>query len=236
MLNQTLYPAIFQRKSIRSYSDVPLSPEQLGEIKAEIAAVQSLLPGERFQLELAPAKGGWRIFGYCEDTPLGNVNLGYVLQQLDLSLFLKGYGRLWYGFGRDPRAGHAQPGLSYAMCLKVGNAAEPLAREIDAFDRKDITEVAEPVATAFEAVRLAPSAMNSQPWKFMKEGDAYHVFCIKPGIKKIVGLGRMNQVDIGICLCHAALGFGQEGKAICPQSLEKIEAPAGYYYVLSLEV
>jgi len=239
MLGQDLYPAIFQRKSVRSYADVPLSAAQLTDIKAEIAAVQPLFPAERFQLELAPAKEGWRIYGYCEDTAPSNVNLGYVLQQLDLSLHQKGYGRLWFGMGRNPRAGHEKPGLSYAMCLKVGNPEGEIARELDGFQRKEIAQVIDGEAeqALFEAVRLAPSARNSQPWRFAKTDGGYHVFCDKAtGVMKMVGLGRMNQVDVGICLCHAALAFGQEGKAFVPSVVEGVDAPDGCYYVMTLQV
>jgi len=237
LTNPTLYPAIFQRKSIRSYADAPLSAEQLTSIKALLAEVQPLLPDQKFHLELAPAKEGWRIYGYCEDTPLGNANLGYALQQLDLALFLKGLGRLWFGMGRDPRTKAAPKGLSYAMCLKVGNAAE-IAREPGEFNRKPIAEVIadEALQEVFEAVRLAPSARNSQPWLFVKDEAGIHAFCANPGgIMKVFGIDRMNQVDMGICLCHAALAFAQEGKAFEPRVLEGAEAPAGYYYLLTLE-
>ena len=239
MLNQELYPAIFQRKSVRSYADTPLSAAQLTEIKAEIAAVQPLFPEERFQLELAPAREGWRIFGYCEDTAASNVNLGFVLQQLELSLHQKGLGRLWFGMGRNPRAGHEKPGLSYAMCLKAGNPEGEITRELGGFQRKEIAEVVDSEAdyALFEAVRLAPSARNSQPWRFAKTDGGYHVFCEKTsGVMKMVGLGRMNQVDVGICLCHAALAFGQEGKTLVPSIVEGVDAPDGCYYVMTMQV
>ena len=238
LTNQTLYPAIFHRKSIRKYSDTPLSAEQLTDIKALLAEVQPLLPDERFHLELAPAKEGWRIFGYCEDMPLGNANLGCVMQQLDLALFLKDLGRLWYGMGRDPRTKAAPEGLSYAMCLKVGNAAEPIARELSEFNRKPIADIIadETLREVFEPVRLAPSARNSQPWLFAKDEDGVHAFCANPGgIMKVLGLDRMNQVDMGICLCHAALTFARAGMAIKTRVLDGLEAPAGYYYMLTLE-
>jgi len=239
LTNPTLYPAIFLRKSIRSYADTPLSAEQLGEIKALLPDVRPLLPDLKFHLELAPSKEGWRIFGYCEDTPLGNANLGYVMQQLDLALFLKGLGRLWFGMGRDPRMKAAPKGLSYAMCLKVGNAAEPLSREQGEFNRKPIAEVIadEALRETFEPVRLAPSARNSQPWLFVKEEGGIHVFCANSGgIMKVFGLDRMNQVDMGICLCHAALSFGQRGMKFAPVTTGGVEAPAGYYYLMTLEL
>ena len=43
-----------------------------------------------------------------------------------------------------------------------------------------------------EAARLAPSAVNSQPWYFAHEGDTIHVFCSNKG----------SRLDAGIALAH----------------------------------
>jgi len=214
MLNQALHPAVFVRKSIRKYSETPLTEEQIALVKSEIAAVTPLLPSELFALELAPAKEGWRIYGYCKNTTLGNVNLGYIMQQLDLALHVHGLGRLWYGFGRKPAEITPPKGLTYAMCLKIGNAAEPLCRELAEFDRKpSVTPNAE-LAELLEPARLAPSAMNSQPWYFtLASDDNIHVWRQKLGLKKLI-LDRMNLIDVGIALCHAVLAMQRDGKTV----------------------
>ena len=43
-----------------------------------------------------------------------------------------------------------------------------------------------------EPARLAPSAVNSQPWYFTHEGDTIHVYCNQRG----------SRLDIGIALAH----------------------------------
>ena len=43
-----------------------------------------------------------------------------------------------------------------------------------------------------EPARLAPSAVNSQPWYFAHDGDAIHVYCSKKG----------SRLDAGIALAH----------------------------------
>jgi len=213
MLNPSLYPAIFARKSIRKFSDAPLTGDQLAQVKAEIAAVTPLLPNEIFALELHTSKEGWRIYGYCENKPLSNVNLGYVMQQLDLALHVHGLGRLWYGFGRKPGDITPPKGLSYAMCLKIGNAAEELTREIHEFDRKQSVTPDAALVELLEPARLAPSAMNSQPWTFTAHGDDIHVWRDKLGLKKLI-LDRMNLIDVGISLCHAVLALERAGKTV----------------------
>ncbi|MCL1952271.1 MAG: hypothetical protein FWF60_05525 [Oscillospiraceae bacterium] len=243
MLNPNLYAPIFTRKSVRKYADTPLSPAQLSAIKAEIAKAVPLLPGEKYKLELGEAREGWRVYGYCENTPLSNANLGFLLQQLDLALYLQGLGRLWFGMGREPKESRPPKGLSYAMCLKVGVAAEPIAREsADGFDRRPIETVIddEGLYALFEAVRLAPSARNSQPWRFTKDGGKVYVWRWPPSgmLKRVID--RMNWVDMGIALCHAALSLEHAGKAfkveIDDSVKTSIKAPKGIDYLLTLEM
>jgi len=45
-----------------------------------------------------------------------------------------------------------------------------------------------------EMVRLAPSSMNSQPWRVLVEGSAVHFYRILPR--------TLNRIDMGIALCH----------------------------------
>ena len=238
MLNPSLYAHIFTRKSIRKYAETPLSPTQLGVVKAEIARAVPLLPGEKYKFELGEAKEGWRVYGFCENTPLSNANLGFLLQQLDLALYEQGLGRLWFGMGRAPGGLKAPAGLSYAMCLKVGVAAEPIGRTVDQFDRRPIEATANVgiLYSIFEAVRLAPSARNSQPWFFDGTESRIQVFRKQPsGLLKSL-IDRMNWVDMGIALCHAALSLEHAGKEFKVAVDSPAKVREGYDYLLTLEM
>ena len=75
-----------------------------------------------------------------------------------------------------------------------------------------------------EMVRLAPSAMNKQPWRILKEGNEYHIYS--------EGKSDMSRIDIGICMCHFYLvakekGLQGEFKVISGKSHEQ------YKYVVS---
>jgi len=238
MLNPNLYAPIFTRKSVRKYAETPLTPAQLGLVKAEIAKAMPLLPGEKFKLELGESREGWRVYGYCENTPLSNANLGFLLQQLDLALHQQGLGRLWFGMGREPRESKPPKGLSYAMALKVGVAAEPIIR-IDAneFDRRPIEEIIDEddLYTLFEAVRLAPSARNSQPWYFTVDDDEIHAWRRQPKFLDRLLIDRMNWIDMGIALCHAVLALESAGKA-CEIELDPPKKGLeGHDYLLTLD-
>ncbi|MEG2290941.1 MAG: nitroreductase family protein [Clostridium sp.] len=45
-----------------------------------------------------------------------------------------------------------------------------------------------------EMLRLAPSAMNKQPWKVLKQNNEFHFY--------MDGKLEMNRIDMGIALCH----------------------------------
>ncbi len=67
------------------------------------------------------------------------------------------------------------------------------------FDEKlePLKEGKDPITYALEAVRLAPSAVNRQPWRAVFDGSAAHFY-------KAAGRGSfdLHKIDLGIALCH----------------------------------
>lgn len=60
------------------------------------------------------------------------------------------------------------------------------------FKRKPMEQITDKPDSRLEPARLAPSAVNSQPWYFTHEGDCLHVWCSKKG----------SRLDAGIALAH----------------------------------
>lgn len=60
-----------------------------------------------------------------------------------------------------------------------------------------------------EAVRLAPSATNQQPWRLIIDGKTVHFYENKT--YKDNPLGDIQRVDIGIALCHFLVVLREEG-------------------------
>ncbi len=56
-----------------------------------------------------------------------------------------------------------------------------------------------------EAVRQAPSAVNAQPWRIMKDGAAFHFYS--------AGKTDMNRMDMGIAMCHFEVAAKEKGFA-----------------------
>ena len=77
------------------------------------------------------------------------------------------------------------------------------------FDREfyhPLTEENGNTVDALEMVRFAPSAVNRQPWRVVREGKNYH-FYLKHGRGYISdATGDLQKVDMGIALCHFMSG------------------------------
>ena len=86
-------------------------------------------------------------------------------------------------------------------------------------------------AQAFEAVRLAPSAINKQPWRIVMKGNAFH-FC------QHGGAGNFGRVDLGIAMYHwkaacEALGLPGAWAPAAAETVESLGLPEGATYAMS---
>ena len=64
-------------------------------------------------------------------------------------------------------------------------------------------EAAGEYGDVLEMVRLAPSALNKQPWRILKQENKYHFYS--------VGNHDVNKIDLGIGLCHFYLSAMEKG-------------------------
>ncbi len=66
---------------------------------------------------------------------------------------------------------------------------------------------------ALEAVRLGPSATNRQPWRLVKDQkDLYHLYLKENRFyNRLLGKIRLQNIDMGIALCHFELVARQRG-------------------------
>jgi hypothetical protein len=71
------------------------------------------------------------------------------------------------------------------------------------FDTSLTYEEAKEYSEVLEMVRFAPSAMNKQPWRILKDGNIYHIYS--------EGKIEMSRIDIGICICHFYLAAKEKG-------------------------
>lgn len=73
-------------------------------------------------------------------------------------------------------------------------------------------ESAGPYETPLACVRIGPSASNLQPWRIIKNNDCFHFYLRRtPGYKAILGDIKLQNIDMGIAMCHFELSSAELG-------------------------
>lgn len=211
-----LYHAISQRKSTRKYEAQPLDAETLAEVEEAIAELSPLDASVRLTWRFArKTKGKFRadaphyLIISGNGAPGEMEEVGFRFQQLVLWLDTKGIGSVWLGSTRDAEKSDTENDL---VTLAFGKAAGSLHRAASEFNRKPLESITNASDDErMQAVRLAPSGMNTQPWYFDKTNDKVLVYRqkLKPPLSLVY---KLADLDMGIALCHYALACQQESK------------------------
>ncbi|MEY8353024.1 nitroreductase family protein [Lachnospiraceae bacterium 54-53] len=177
---------------------------------------------------------------------LGLEALGYSLEKLVLYATSLGLGTCWLG-GTFNRSGFAsamnlKPGDLFPVITPVGRPLEK-RRAMDSLmrwaaksdQRKEWDQLffhqdfshpltrqeADGFAFPLEMLRLAPSAVNKQPWRIVKHQNAFHFFEAKMLKEGKLGID-IQRVDMGIGACHFHLAAMEKD---LPGRFEKLPAP-----------
>lgn len=129
--------------------------------------------------------------------------------------------------------------LRESMMRKGIKAGERLPFEELFFDGSFDTSLSKEKAgkwlDALETVRLAPSAVNKQPWRVVVTDNSVHFY-----LKRTKGFARtskldMQMIDIGIALCHFDLTAKENNlNIVFEQNDPKLESDAEYIASFSL--
>jgi nitroreductase len=228
-----MYDAISYRKSTRKYSTEALSAEQLQAVKAIIDSAERLynnidmkinlvVDGHEFFKLLPGIIGGYGkikaphyLVVTSEEKEGSLQNIGCTLQGVVLRLTAMNIATCWIG-------GNIKDGLSFSspdipeehkpqVVIALGNpqnGISPFRQNSEKAKRKDISEITSGSmditwSKIMSAVRLAPSAANTQPWRFVFKDGKVNVYSAKTaGFVTKHFLGSLNHIDIGIALCH----------------------------------
>ena len=223
----TLHEMIFKRKSCRSFTNVPVDAATIETIKA--FSMKPLYPEINVRMDIVsrdkvkcicPWTTPQLITIYSEEAEGYSENIGFLFQQMDLYLQTLGLGVCWLGMGRmNPKTTTAVEGMKFVIMLAFGYPkGDQLRHDLKGFKRRPMEQTTDKPDPRLEPARLAPSAVNSQPWYFTHEGEAIHVWCSKKG----------NRLDAGIALAHLYVSNGERFRFF------KAEQPAdlpGYTYI-----
>ncbi|MDR2854891.1 MAG: hypothetical protein LBV40_01880 [Methanomicrobiales archaeon] len=211
----TLYETIYVRRQVRKFNMTPLEQQTVDEILNFVSEADQLA-GQHARFEIASANdvsGGkpapHYVVSYCDDTSAAYANVGYVLQKVDLYMQSKGLGSGWYA-GAKPKV-HSE---NHCIALAFGRTDTPTRKDPAEFKRLPIEKISPIDNMVAKAVRLAPSAMNSQPWRLEFEDGKVMVKDIGRGLMRVVLRNKLNKIDIGIAARHAVIALEEEGKEI----------------------
>ncbi len=218
-----IFEAIFNRRSVRKYVMEPLEAEMLEQIQRMIENVSVLDGSCKVEFEiyenlgkksqargLLKADAPYYLIVYCEDTPSAYRSAGYAAEQLVLYMTTKEIGTCYLGSAKiGPKE---KNGLKQFLVISFGRADGTLYRDMEEAHRHPLSalctykdEPGEYLKKILKAARMAPSSMNTQPWRFIVYADRVYVFMKKEALPQPKMFTTMRHFDMGIMLCHIML-------------------------------
>jgi nitroreductase len=250
-MNETsLYDTIFKRKSIRNYDSTPIDSNRLEEISKKLQSLKPLIEGIKTEFKVISPSQVTRklrnnaphfIAAFSEAKGAYKVNIGYMLQQIDLYFSANGLGSCWLGIPQPTKEVTESSNLEFIILMSFGNPNEPLYRtSASEFKRQSLSDITniEGANELLEAARLSPSAVNLQNWYFTGDKNTIHAYSAKPNfLRSIVG-GSYYPVNMGIALYHLRLAAEHHGwkTNFVFDSLRDKNPPKNLNYVATLEV
>lgn len=240
-----LEPMISKRKSVRSISPAPLSGDVLADVLKAAQETIPLFPELRTSVKILnrqEIKPLGSIFApyylaiYSDRSSDAQLNAGFILQQAGLYLSAIGLGSCWLGMTRPVQA--ESDGLSFVIMMAFGTSQEAVYRTSTAqFKRKSLEDMASfsAIPKYIDAVRLAPSAINKQPWFFSGDERSCNAFSVRgKGLINIAEGWRF--VDLGISLSHLYIAARADGRDVSFRREDSIPSGNGSEYVLSCRI
>lgn len=184
------------------------------------------------------------------------LDYGYLMEKNILAAMSIGLGTCWVG-GTFSRAGfmgklNGGRGEVVAAIVPVGYAAKnkdvsdtatrvfvgadsrKLWKDIF-FDCGTETPLTETAAgefkTPLEALRLAPSASNKQPWRVIKDGDRMHLFLERTPGYASAGKEDMQMMDMGIAMCNFDVAAHDRGLKGSWKTASGLKGKEGWEYI-----
>ena len=196
-----LYDMIFKRRSVRIYEQTSLSIEELTKIQNCLDNLNQLNHQKAKFRIITPEKMGlcqapYYIVASCEDNTKSYINIGYSLEYMDLYLQSIGLGSVWLG-SKMP----IKKEKDDCIVMAFGRTKIPYRKNEKEFNRLSITKICNQENEITKAIRLAPSAVNSQPWKIDYQDKKIEIHYHGRGPLKLALAPKMNKIDIGIMTC-----------------------------------
>ncbi len=217
---KTLYNYLDKRLSVRKIDkENLLTQDDLNDILSYLDELVPLFPNIDVSYKLVQSKettskiGEYQLLIYSSKPNTKNsnylLNIGYMLEQLDLYLFSKNIGSCWLGLPK-PKTDYKND--NYVIMIGLTKINHNILRKDNKdFNRKQVKDIW--MGTFDKDVMnksiLAPSACNSQSWKVKVVANTLEVYRDK-NIKTIIPRGFrkfFNSIDLGIFLCFLEISM-----------------------------
>jgi len=182
------------------------------------------------------------IVGAVRRAPNDLEDYGYLLERVILCATDLGLGTCWLGgtFTRSSfvrRFGGLERGETMPAVVSIGligdDGSERIREREEGSRRLPSSELfferrfEEPLDLdavgaydeALEAVRMAPSATNKQPWRLVRDGAAWHFYLRRSkgygkgsALFTVLRIADLQRVDMGIAMCHFELVAREHGR------------------------
>lgn len=223
---------IYKRKSCRKYLDDEID---LTAIEEFLSNVNPLISEIDYSYDIltrdeVSSKMMWSapyyLAIYSDKKENYGVNVGFVFEQASLFMQSLDIGSCWVGMGS------AKKEKDDFVILMAFGKSNNFERDITQFKRKKLSEIADVTDERLEPARLAPSAINMQPWYFKQSNEGFDVFKIKHNFVKRKIVARWNDIDIGIALAHLYVSNPESFKF----EIKDKKDIKGYAYIGSIEI
>lgn len=236
------YDAVCMRKSVRRFKMELLPQAFFKNLRKFEQGLQPLEPELSYSIEIVDAmgsgakfKGMFRVKApyylvfYSVPGAGAMTNAGYLMEQLVLYMTAREVGTCYQG-ALSVKGIEEPEGMEPLMVLAFGMADEPVHREMIRAKRLPFKELCvfredstEETRLMLQAARLAPSAMNGQPWavRGLPEPDP----CIYK--KRVVCFSDKEAAgafDMGIMLWHISLAAEETWREISFTRREEMAA------------
>ncbi len=244
-----LYQMIFKRRSIRKFKKEPV-PEQLlkdilyfgdnvPRLNGDIQIKMEINENQDYHL---PVKGLWKVEApyylvfYSEEKEGYLANAGFLLEHVLLYMTGKGIGTCYLGSTKVAEPAPSE--MRQVIVVAFGYPKTLLYRDPATAKRLPLKELCvfkeeagDSMKNILKAVRLAPSAINTQPWRFIVYHDRIYIFSCREFLPS-PSLVSMREIGTGIMLSHltiAAEEMWMNVKLEVEKAMEKKSYKSGAY-------